>query len=419
MSQKKNNTFSVDSSINKKIINSLDSTISNEYECLSCGGFDMTEDSSQGLLTCTDCGLVSGGVYFNGPDKINYDDGEKNESRFSMPVNTLLPESSIGYSNIVGHGCSKMREIQKWGIPYKERSLKLIYSELEQICYKNKILKTIEDDAKILFKKISECIHQTGKNKGKNMIHRGNKRKGIIAACLYNAYKKNKLSKMPKQIAKMFGITITEMNSGCRKFDEMIDANNFTNICDTSVTHKPYYYIKQVCDNENFSMDEKHIDNAIEISKNIEKLDLITTHTPHSIAVVSVMLMAEYNNLNGLTKKKIASLFEITDVTLNKIYKKIENYKDIVTNTKKTSELMNEINKNKNNIEIPKEIYQRMKIFGISTDVIPINNNNYFQVRYQLDTLLSSIYDSHNIDISVLSKLKYLREIQNANIRKN
>ena len=166
-------------------------------------------------------------------------------------------------------------------------------------------------------------------------------------------------------------------------------------------------------------MDEKHIDNAIEISKNIEKLDLITTHTPHSIAVVSVMLMAEYNNLNGLTKKKIASLFEITDVTLNKIYKKIENYKDIVTNTKKTSELMNEINKNKNNIEIPKEIYQRMKIFGISTDVIPINNNNYFQVRYQLDTLLSSIYDSHNIDISVLSKLKYLREIQNANIRKN
>jgi hypothetical protein len=416
MSLKKNNAFlSGDSIINKKY--STDKQInSNEPECITCGCTDMTEDTSQGLIICLNCGQVSDGLYFSGPDKINYEDTDKGELRYSMPVNTLLPESSIGYLNIVGHGCSKMREIQKWGVPYKERSLKLIYTEFEQICYKNKILKTIEDDAKIMFKLISECRHQSGKNKGKNMIMRGNNRKSIIAACLYNSCKKNKMSKTPKQIAKMFNISIISMNTGCRKFDDMIDSNNLKYIYDSSISHKPYYYIRQVCENDKFCVEEKYIEKAIEISKNIEKLDLITTHTPHSIAVVSVLLMAEISNLSGLSKKKIALLFDITEVTLNRIYKKIEDYKNIVIDSSKTDNIIVEMFKNNSNTELPKEIYERMQKFGIEIDK---KFTDYYQIDTKITNIISEIYYSKNINNDVLNELYELRIQQNKNVWKN
>ena len=394
---------------NSKNNSSLDVTISNEYICSSCNSNSMIEDTSQGLIICNSCGQVQDGVYFNGPDKINYEDNEKpNTSRFSMPVNLLLPESSIYHSTIIGNGLSKIIEIQKWGSIYKENALRTIYNKLESICYKNNILKSIEDDAKILFKKISECCHQTGKNKGKVIITRGNNRESIIAACLYNACMKNKMSKVPKEIAKMFKISVTDMNSGCNKFDEMINSNNLQHICDTSHTQKPYYYIKNACNNSKISMDDSHIEKAIEISKNIDKLDLITTHIPHSIAVVSVLLMAEHNKLNGLTKKKIASLFDIKDITLTRIYKKIEKYKEIVVDTNKTNELYDSVKKDI--INIPVSVYERMKKFNTYNKILC--DNIQYKITVILNKMIDNLINNIEFDIKLYNELNELKNIQ-------
>ena len=392
---------------NKKINNSLENT--NEL-CLSCGSDNMMDDPTQGIIICYSCGQVNGYLYYNGPDKINYEDSDRHESRYGMPVNNLLPETSITTS-ISGHGCNKLKAMQRWGIPYKERSLKAVYVEIENICYKNNILKSIEDDAKIMYKKITECKHQTGKNKGKFIITRGINRKSIIAACLYHACRKKKMSKTPKEISKMFGISLMEMNRGSKNFDNYIDLNKLDDLKDFSDSYNSHYYIRERC--EKIRMEEDFIIKAINISKNIEKLDFVSTHTPYSITAASILLMSNTNNLEYINKKRISSLFEISEVTLNKTYKKLEEYKNIILNTEKQ------------NVIIPQEILDRMKNFGVFDKIV--NDDAYYQEDYsdiesivkeatiyqcfdQIDILLNEIYKSDENCISYMNDITELRE---------
>ena len=56
----------------------------------------------------------------------------------------------------------------------------------------------------------------------------------------------------------------------------------------------------------------------------IEKKDLVPENTPHSIAAGIVYYVAQICNLN-IDKKKINLVSEISEVTINKCYKKLEN----------------------------------------------------------------------------------------------
>lgn len=406
------------------INNSLDNKNTNE-SCLSCFGTNMIEDLTQGIIVCVDCGQVNDNLYYNGPEKINYEDSDKHDNRYNIPINNLLPETSIT-TNISGHGCNKLKGMQRWGIPYKERSLKAVYSEIDSICYKNNILKSIEDDAKIMYKKITECKHQTGKNKGKFIITRGINRKSIIAACLYHACRKKKMSKTPKEIAKMFNISLMEMNKGSKNFDNYIDLNNLDDLKDNSDSYNSHYYIRERC--EKIRMNEEYILKAINISKNIEKLDFVSTHTPYSVAAASILLMANTNNLDCINKKKISMLFEISEVTLNKTYKKLEEYKSIILNNDTTNNMLDKINIEKQNITVPQEILDRMKNFGISNNIIvepeSCDNEEYYQEDYsdteiiedniksdndKINNLISIVYNSKKNDIKSMKEIINLR----------
>ena len=59
----------------------------------------------------------------------------------------------------------------------------------------------------------------------------------------------------------------------------------------------------------------------------IEKLNFMTENTPHSIAAGIVYFIVNLCNLN-ITKKDVKNVSEISEVTINKCYKKIENLKN-------------------------------------------------------------------------------------------
>ena len=63
------------------------------------------------------------------PDKIYSSDNNSNKPRYGMPVNDLLPKSSVGttmYSNYSSIAMNRIEKYQKWNsMPYKERSLYL------------------------------------------------------------------------------------------------------------------------------------------------------------------------------------------------------------------------------------------------------------------------------------------------------
>ena len=63
------------------------------------------------------------------------------------------------------------------------------------------------------------------------------------------------------------------------------------------------------------------------ISIKIEKLDLMPENTPHSIAAGVVYFIAQTCKLN-ISKKDVKIISEISEVTINKCFKKLEKMTD-------------------------------------------------------------------------------------------
>jgi len=83
------------------------------------------------------------------------------------------------------------------------------------------------------------------------------------------------------------------------------------------------------------NMDEKYIEIASEISNNINKLDLASTHEPPSVAAGCLLLVINMYDLN-INKKQISDVFGISDVTISKTYRRIFPFHKIITNTEIT-----------------------------------------------------------------------------------
>jgi transcription initiation factor TFIIIB Brf1 subunit/transcription initiation factor TFIIB len=332
----------------------------------SCGNNDLIEDHSNGILVCQKCGSVLEQILDYNPEWKQFEDTNDNNARCSGAINPLLPTSSLG-TTISGGFTNNMKRIHNWNaMIYKERSLNNEFKKLHVICQKYNILKCIEDDAKIMYKKASECKHTEGKNSGKTVITRGKNRISISAACLYNACLKKGSTYTPKEIAEFYGIKQCEINSGIKNLRKLVDNNSANN----NNLSMPSQFIKRYCNN--LQMMTCYADEAATVALNIEKLNIASDNNPFSLAATCILLVAEKYKLKNITRKKLAAEFDISDVTINKTYKKIEPYKNVIFDKKKTEKLsQNIINDEKNTKnDIPPEVLEKMKQYGIVPEML-------------------------------------------------
>jgi len=277
--------------------------------------------NSQGVTTCSVCHNMVTNI-ISGPEWRFYGSNDTKSSdptRCGMPINTLLPESSIGTSiSYRGNNYSmhKMRRYQQWnGMPYKERSLLKVFEEIKQICIKNQIPTIIINEANSLYKIISST-----------KISRGANRKGIIAACVYFSCKINKVPRSTSEIACIFNIKVTIMTKGCKKFQEIMQINkvdiNRIHSTDT-ITIKDF--IDRFCSKLNLLEDDSI--QIKEVSRLSDIYNLTNENTPPSMAAGCIYLYCKEYDLN-ITKKDISDVCKISEVTINKCYKKLEPYSD-------------------------------------------------------------------------------------------
>ena len=142
----------------------------------------------------------------------------------------------------------------------------------------------------------------------------------------------------PKEIAEIFDLEIKHVNRGCRKFQDVIDIQTMQShvMCSQSADFIERYSKK-------LNLDEKYIQIAKDITVNIYKLDLASTHEPPSVAAGSLLLITNLYRLS-LTKKKISEEFGISDVTISKCFRKIYPYHKIITNNEVTDLIVKSTN---------------------------------------------------------------------------
>ncbi len=352
-----------------KVNNQKKSIDKAKNSCSSCNGDNIAEDYSQGILVCMDCGQVLDNILDYNPEWKQFEDEDKSGGRCSLPINVLLPQSSLGTS-ISGMGKNRLKTLHSWNaMPYKERSLNNEFKKIHDVCIKAKILKCVEDDAKIMYKMASECRHASGKNMGKFIITRGVNRVSISAACVFFACIRKSMTRTSKEIASFYGIKDMEMNRGCKNLLKLLK-NKKTSI--KMGTSKPEHFVRRYC-NE-LQIKNVYIEDALKIAKNIEKLNIASDHTPYSLAAASILLMASMSKLKSITKKKLANEFSISEVTISKTYKEIEAYKHVLTNNDVTDEIVTKIDNDMKQEDTPPEVLERMKKFGISSSTTNISS---------------------------------------------
>jgi transcription initiation factor TFIIB len=288
----------------------LDLIHEGSFFCKSCTTEDVVLDD--GNYVCRSCGDLISRFIDTGAEWRYYgwDDSKGNDpTRCGLPTNELLPDSSlgsvIGYSNNESHDIRIMRKYHMWNsMTYKERTLYNVFDTLTVNSVNNGLSKSIIDDAKMLYKKISEM-----------KISRGENRNGLIASSIYMSCKRNKVPRSAKEIAKIFNLKTTTMTKGCKKFQDIMKLKmDSTN---------PDDFIARFCSKLNMTTEMKDLCKKIIIKSS--ELGIVSENTPPSIAAGAIYMCNMMYNWN-ISKKELSEACEISQVTISKCYKKINMY---------------------------------------------------------------------------------------------
>lgn len=270
-----------------------------------------------GVYECSKCSKIISNI-LNTPEWRYYgaDDTKSGDpTRCGMPVNVLLPDSSVG--SIILNQYSKdknmnqIKKYQEWSsMTYKERSTYKVFNTISDISKKYDFPKVIEIEAKSLYKIISET-----------KISRGNNRKGIIASCIYFACKTCNVPRSQKEIAQIFNLKIPIMTKGCKLFQEIIHMSKSKNRVFNADSITSEDFIERFCNRLNIC--ENHIKNIKSIENSSRNTSIVSEVRPDSIAAGSILLYCKSNNLE-IDKGDISKISRISEVTINKCCKKLE-----------------------------------------------------------------------------------------------
>jgi transcription initiation factor TFIIB len=203
-------------------------------------------------------------------------------------------------------------------MPYKEKSQYDEFQIITVMAQNAGIPKMIIDDAIRYHKKISEY----------ELTFRGDNRDGILAASIYISCRINNFPRTAKEIASIFHLDVTSATKGCKNaiaiinnLEKDMDNKEKTNLGQT----KPEAFIERYCSKLNINNELTKLCQFI--SMKITKSNIMPENTPHSIAAAVIYFISQLCNLN-ISKKDVKNVSEISEVTINKCFKKLENYKD-------------------------------------------------------------------------------------------
>ena len=276
-----------------------------------------------GFPTCTNpsCGVIYTNTLDYSPEWRYFGADDKNANdptRCGNPINPLLVESSYGCKVLCTPKCSyEMKKIRKWtewqSMPHREKSLYDEFQFITIMAQNAGIPKIFIDEAMIIHKDISE-----------QKIFRGLNRDGIKAASIYISCRLNGCPRTSHEIAEIFKLDKTSATNGCsmavnilNNIERKLDPAGHSELCSTT----PSAFIERYCSKLNMTTDMTML--AKFVATRLETSNTITDNTPHSIAAGIIYFISQNCNLS-ISKPEIKRVCGVSEVTINKCYKKME-----------------------------------------------------------------------------------------------
>lgn len=281
--------------------------------------------SNDGYITCKDCGCRNSIIvdfqqewrYYGADDSKNSD-----PARCGMPTNELLPNSSIGSviynQNYNSFNNQRIIKIHSWNTTnYEDTSLLNSFTNMQIIASNAGINQCIIQEAKYMFKEVFTYKE----------IKRFKKRT-IEAASIQWACKMKGFPRDSAEMAVIWGISIKEMRKGIKNFEELWNAilltkNNNSDEDHTTDIFKPsdsLDYLHRIC--SKLSLPNNIYVICVKICNYIEEINYLIKHIPLSRTSGCLYYTCSIMNIK-LTKKDIANVCEVSEVTINKCFQKL------------------------------------------------------------------------------------------------
>jgi len=255
---------------------------------------------------------------FYGADDKNAND----PTRCGNPINPLLVESSFGCKVLCNPKSSyEMKKIRKWtewqSMPHREKSLYDEFQFITIMAQNAGIPRIFIDDAMSIHKDISE-----------QKMFRGMNRDGIKSASIYISCRLNGCPRTAHEIAEIFKLDKTSATNGCsmavnimHNIERGVDSKHQSDLCATL----PSSFIERYCSRLNMNSELTMLSKFI--AHKVEQNSIITDNIPNAIAAGIVYFIAQNCQLN-ITKFDMKNVCGVSEVTINKCFKKLEALKD-------------------------------------------------------------------------------------------
>ena len=330
--------------------------------------------SDENIPICSSCGVMYHEQWVDpSPEWKFFKSDEKNHgnnpTRCGNPINPLLEESSIGCKiTLPSHASTEMRRIKRWMdwqlMPYNEKALYDAFQYITTMSQLAGIAKTIIDRACWWYREFS--MHEQ---------HRGVKLTALKAASLDMASREFNCPRTPFEIAEIFKMDKKDAAKGCSIAEDIrnhmartlshqqqeqqepqlqeskLHNNNNSNSNSNSNLTKnnnnnpepmtpqtapipevyeelfsvsPSSFMERYCSKLNINQELTILSKFI--AQKIEKENLITDNMPHAISAGIVFFIAVNCHL-PINKTDIKQISGISEVTINKCYKKINHFR--------------------------------------------------------------------------------------------
>ena len=295
------------------------------HNCYLCNApLSIMED---GFPTCINgkCGIIYKNVLDFSPEWRFYGGNDKNgvdPTRCGNPINPLLKESSFGCKIVCDYKSSyEMKRIRKWtewqSTPYKERSLYDEFQFITIMAQNAGIPKIFIDHAMVIHKDLSE-----------QQMFRGMNRDGMKSASIYISCRLNGCPRTGQEISDIFNLDKSSATSGCStalKILNNIERNMIPSQKTEFMKTTPLSFIDRFC--SKLEINNELILLAKFIIQKVDSLNILSNNTPQSAAAGTLYFVVSMCHLN-INKAKIKELCVVSEVTINKCYKKLHRFKD-------------------------------------------------------------------------------------------
>ena len=272
--------------------------------CPECGGGTISIQQ-RGETVCKQCGLVVNekevDIFHSGIRAYSKQEKDKKE-RTGCPISILMPD--IGLSTIIDRTKIKnpdLRRAAKWNthLTWEKRNMLIAITELKRIGGNLNFPERVKKAGVRLYKEVFK----------KNLL-RGRSINGMIAACAYYVYKKERV---PITLQEILGEASINDNIVKKCYKILVRELNLK-----SPHIDPVALIPRYCADLGLDI---HIEKeAIKVLKNFIANTSICGKDPKGLCAGSIYLVAKLKN-KKISQKDISKVIGVTEVTLRSRYK--------------------------------------------------------------------------------------------------